>query len=348
MQSSCNATISRGTLSRRQRRDGESGFVLLAVICLTVLLLIALAIAAPKMAQSIQRDKDLEAIHRGEQYREAIALYYKKFGAYPTSVDQLLSTDNMRFLRRRYTDPLTGKDDWKPVYYGHAHVHPLGFFGKPLSVLGGIAASGGMYAITPVSTDANGNSTDSGGNSVAGTTAGNASGSSMFGTNSSSMGDGMFSSGQSGIGGGFGSPTSPTGAASPTSSGFGSSSGTSATTFGANGTGPIVGFTLPVNKPSLVDYMEQTRYNKWEFNYDPAADQMEQAVSLLGGGANLNNSSSATTANPFGGFDSNSTGSTNGATGTTNGNPGTNTGTSSPGSTTNPQSPNLFPNNPQQ
>jgi type II secretory pathway pseudopilin PulG len=362
-------------MSSSARHDGESGFVLLAAIVLLVLLLISLAIAAPKVAQSIQRDKELEAIHRGEQYRLAIKLYYQKFGAYPTSVKQLLNTNNLRFLRQEYTDPLTGKDDWKPVLFGQAHVRPLGFFGKPLSAVGGIAASGvmgggmtpGMYAIEPSSTDANGNPTDSNNgtssttesaaNNSAGTTAGS------FGSSNSSLGGGMFSSGQSGFGssfgsssGGFGStssgfgssasPSPTTGAGSTMGSGFG---GTSATTFGGNGVGPIVGFTLPIRKPSLIDYMEQTAYNKWEFNYDPAADMLQQAVSLLGGGATMNNSTSATTANSFG-FGSNS--SSNGAgsifgssnSGASNGNSGTQNGTNPP--TTNPQPQN--PDNPQQ
>jgi hypothetical protein len=46
-----------------------------------------------------------------------------------------------------------------------------------------------------------------------------------------------------------------------------------------------VGVTLPVNKASLVDYKLQTRYNKWEFNYDPMEDQMQQSAGLFGGGS---------------------------------------------------------------
>ncbi len=382
--------------SHNSRHDGESGFVLLAAIVLVVLLLISLAIAAPKVAQSLQRDKDLETIHRGEQYRRAIKLYYQKFGAYPTSVKQLLNTNNLRFLREEYTDPLTGKNDWKPILFGHAHVRPLGFFGKPLSAVGGIAASGvmgggmtpGMYAIEPSSTDANGNPTSgsSGSDNSTGNTdnangggfgSSNGSMGGGFGASSGSTGSGMFGNSQSGFGGSFGSSfgsggsgfgagndmfgasnsgigssTSGLGSTtSPTSgSSLGSGFGTSATTFGGSGTGPIVGFTLPVTRPSVIDYMEQTAYNKWEFNYDPAADMLQQATSLLGGGATMNNSSSATTANSFG-FGSNS--STNGSnslfgssnSGTSNAGATSNSGTQGSG-TTNPQSPT--PDSPQQ
>ncbi|HEX4064374.1 MAG TPA: type II secretion system protein, partial [Acidobacteriaceae bacterium] len=143
--------------SHRGDTDAESGYVLLAVIFLMVALLIALAIAAPKMAMSIQRDKEMETIHRGEQYRRALQLYYRQYGNYPTSIDQLLNTNNVRFLRKRYTDPMTGKDDWKPILFGQAHVRPLGFFGQPLTGVAGVGTtSASMYAATTSATDANG------------------------------------------------------------------------------------------------------------------------------------------------------------------------------------------------
>jgi hypothetical protein len=100
---------------------------------------------------------------------------------------------------------------------------------------------------------------------------------------------------------GMGSPTgSPTGM---------SGTGTSATTFG--GGGPIVGFTLPVDKASLVDYKLQTRYNKWEFNYDPTEDQAQALAGLSGG--------TPTGTNPTG----TTPGTTAPGTLTTNPNPGT-------------------------
>jgi type II secretory pathway pseudopilin PulG len=295
--------------------DAESGFVLLAVIFLTVVLLIALAVAAPKIALSIQRQKDIETVHRGEQYRRAIQLYYRQFGSYPTSVKQLLDTNNMRFLRRKYTDPLTGKDDWKPVYYGQAHVHPLGFFGQPLSATG-IAgasaimgsASSGMYAVSGTSTGGTSSSgfgsSDSSGFGSSDATATNdmgaaaspTSGSSMFGSSATSS---MFGSSSTGLGATAGT-TSPTGA----SSAFGGSSagsGTDATTF-TGSSRPIVGFSLPLNKASVVVFMKQTNYSHWEFNYDPIVDQL-QPPSLLGGsGVGAGNAATAD------GFDNNSNG----------------------------------------
>ncbi len=36
--------------------------------------------------------------------------YYKKFGRYPTRLEDLENTNNQRYLRKRYKDPITGKD----------------------------------------------------------------------------------------------------------------------------------------------------------------------------------------------------------------------------------------------
>jgi type II secretory pathway pseudopilin PulG len=274
--------------------DREAGYVLVAVIFMTMLVLISLAIAAPMMARSIQRDKELETIHRGQQYKRAIKLYYQKFGSYPTSIDQLVQTNQIRFLRKRYKDPLTGKDDWKPVLFGQAHVRPLGFFGQPLMVSAGMGGtSAGMYAVaTTTTTDANGvpvastdstggtDGTSTGSNGFPGNTQGGSSNSS--GSGSSNSISSMF--GQSGSGSGSGSSSSlgmGSSTNSPTGGNGTAGGGTSATTFG--GGGPIVGFTLPIDKPSLVLYKHQTRYNKWEFNYDPAEDQAQALAGLTNG-----------------------------------------------------------------
>lgn len=268
--------------------DSEQGYMLLAVVFLTLLVLISLAVAAPKIAMSIQRDKELETIHRGQQYRRAIKLYYQKFGRYPTSIDQLVETNQIRFLRKRYLDPLTGKDDWKPVLYGQAHVRPLGFFGQPLTLAAGLGMTGtSMYtAAATTTTDANGIPIASPDGSSSGGTDGSSTGSGqsspLNSQGGSSINSGAGSTGistmfpQSSSSGGIGSPTgSPTGiTGTPGSS-------TSATSFG--GAGPIVGFTLPVDKPSLVLFKQQKRYKQWEFNYDPAEDQAQALAGLTNG-----------------------------------------------------------------
>ncbi len=96
----------------------EEGYVILAAIFFMTLLVLSLTIAAPIVAKSIQRDRDVETFHRGMQYRRAIQLYYRKFHAYPPNMDALVNTNQIHFLRKKYADPITAKNDWKPVMFG--------------------------------------------------------------------------------------------------------------------------------------------------------------------------------------------------------------------------------------
>jgi len=313
---------------RNSSSHPESGYILLAVLFMVALILIALAVAAPKIASDIQRDRENDLYHRGEQYKRAIKLYYKKFGRYPSSIDQLENTNNMRFLRKRYVDPMTGKDDWKLIHFGEAHVQPLGLFGQPIggagtaaggSVLGGgtaagvsvpgggIAASGGMYAPTvgtPIAgstSSSSSSSTDSGTSTTSGT---DSSGSSASGTSGTGLGStpgfGSSSSfGGSSSGSSFGSSSSGSsfGGSSTGSSGFGSSNSSGSSAFGSSGSSfggaPIVGIASKSTKASIKEYKKQKHYNEWEFVYDPMEDLLS-SVSLFGGGTSNVNGTSGT------------------------------------------------------
>jgi len=129
-------------------RLSEEGYILAAVIIMLAVLMIFLAVAAPKVRKDIQRDQELEAMQRGKQYIRAVQLYYRKFRHYPPNVDALEDTNMQRFLRKRYLDPLTGKDDWTPVLLG-ANKAPLtmGYFGQPLTM--GAAVLTGSSTATP-------------------------------------------------------------------------------------------------------------------------------------------------------------------------------------------------------
>ena len=250
----------------------------MAVLFLVALVLLTLAIAAPKMAQSIQRDRELELIHRGEQYKRAIKLYYAKFHAYPSSIDQLVNTNQVRFLRKRYTDPMTGKDDWKIIHFGEAHVKTMGLFGQPIATAttagssvpgamgpGGLTGAGGTGGVGTIGT---------GMGSITSTTPG--------GTDGSGSSSGVGSSGSTG---GSSTDGSTTGGTSGPSSGGLSSGGLASGTGNTNptlGGGPMVGIAIPNTKASIKEYKQQKHYNEWEFVYDPAEDQL-QAGTLFGG-----------------------------------------------------------------
>lgn len=321
-----------------RRADSENGYLLIGVLFLVAVVLITLAVAAPKVASEIQRDKELELYHRGLQYQHAIRLYYKKFGSYPNNLEQLEKTNEIRFLRKRYKDPVTGKDEWRMIHFGEQKVKTTGLFGQPL-------AATGMNGLSSPGTNTGAGGTSS---SAFGSNSGSAFGSnsgSAFGSNSgSAFGSNSGSAFGSNSGSAFGSPVgttspigTPTGTASPTGTATGgagtdaSATGTAGATdpTAANGTGlagastsgissigngqtfgggGIVGVSSSSQKASIREYRKQKHYNEWEFVYDPASEinNVAGASQQVGGAANQNGTAGTGAFGSSGGFGSNS------------------------------------------
>jgi type II secretory pathway pseudopilin PulG len=108
----------------KSNRSGESGYVLLAVMLAVTLVLVALSIELPRIAQQIKREKEEELVHRGKDYATAVKRFvHKNGGRYPVSVEQLEDTNHIRFLRKKYKDPMTGESDWKMVHAGEAQIN---------------------------------------------------------------------------------------------------------------------------------------------------------------------------------------------------------------------------------
>jgi type II secretory pathway pseudopilin PulG len=127
---------------------GEAGFMLLTVVVMVALVLIALAVAAPVVARQLQRDREVESIHRANEYVRAIQLYQRKFpNQYPPSIKALEGTNNLRFLRHQYVDPLTGKADWRLIHQGEQKTKIHVFFGQELAGLSaGLGAAAGLQS----------------------------------------------------------------------------------------------------------------------------------------------------------------------------------------------------------
>lgn len=108
----------------KSNRCGESGYVLLAVMLAVTLILVAMSIELPRIAQQIKREREEELVHRGKDYATAVKRFvHKNGGRYPLSVEQLENTNHIRFLRKRYKDPITGEADWKMVHAGEAQIN---------------------------------------------------------------------------------------------------------------------------------------------------------------------------------------------------------------------------------
>ncbi|MGA3130524.1 MAG: hypothetical protein ABSD59_06970 [Terracidiphilus sp.] len=303
--------------TRRAIRSSEEGYILLFAIFLMALVVISLAIAAPKVAKSIQRDRDLETFHRGLQYRRAIQLYYRKFHAYPPNADALVKTNEIRFLRNKYIDPITGKADWKPVLFGQNKTPTaMGFFGQPLA--------GGATSIAGIG--------PSGGNGLGGSGGGSilpGGISQMFGSSSSSSTSGTSPTDTSGNPNAGPSSPGTNAPGTTTTGGLGSSTGSSTgsdqsgqngQTFGGAG---IIGFSPASTKKSILIYKKKDHYNEWEFTYDPIS---EMKTISGGNGAGIGQPASSTTTpvgtSPFANtFGSNNNTNTNSNNTGTNSNP---------------------------
>lgn len=101
----------------RRRRRNEGGFALLLVFALAAAAVVMLYLEMPRVAFEHQRDKEGLLVERGEQYVRGIQLFVTKFGKYPQTLDELETTNNQRFLRRRYKDPMTGSDEWRLIHW---------------------------------------------------------------------------------------------------------------------------------------------------------------------------------------------------------------------------------------
>jgi type II secretory pathway pseudopilin PulG len=241
---------SRGLKGRR--RQSQGGYILLTLLLVVALLAIFATAIEQSLTQQIKRDREEELIHRGVQYSRAVRHYYKKFGKYPTRIEDLESSNNLRFLRKRYKDPLnrdpkTGQErDFKLLHLGDVQMS----FGAGIQGGGGalnaLAAQGGM----------NGQSGQSLANGIAAAAAAAQPATPVnlnpSATDSSDAASGNGAAGQTGPG------------ASP-----GSSIG-SGPTFGG---GPIVGVASSSKDASIRSFNKKDHYNQWQFIYDPSSDR---------------------------------------------------------------------------
>jgi type II secretory pathway pseudopilin PulG len=245
-------------IRRTRPSKSEEGYILVVAIFMLALFTIALAVALPKISKEIQRDREIETMHRGKQYIRGVRMYYKKFGTYPTSIDALVKpTNNIRYMRKKYADPTTGKEDWKPVRLGQNKAPTvMGFFGQPLGGTGGCAP-----------------------NPLSGNTSQGALSSSGIGGSSNSSTSSSANCSPTGLSTSSNTSTSASGTTSTdpnaanTNTTTGSTTGLSGQTFGG---GPIIGFSPNSPKQSIMVYKKKNHYNEWEFVYDPIAEQLTQ------------------------------------------------------------------------
>ncbi len=116
---SVSATEKRSERRRSERRNSECGSALLIVFVFAAVLAIMLYRELPVTLFEAQRQKEELLVDRGHEYVRAVQLFYRRnHGQYPASIEQLEDTNRVRYLRRKYKDPFTGKDDWRLLHAG--------------------------------------------------------------------------------------------------------------------------------------------------------------------------------------------------------------------------------------
>ncbi len=253
----------RAVLRPRQR---ERGYVLLTLMLMVALLVVAAAAIVPTISFEIRRDREEELIHRGVQYSRAIRAYYKKFGRYPTRLEDLESANNLRFLRKRYKDPVTGQD-FKLLHFGEVKLSFTGGIGGgtiPGANAIGTPAAGGVNGpgALPQSSAFGGNS-----NSALGASSNGFGGNSNGGLGASS--NSQTNPGQQGTNSAPGSdPTQASSQVHAPGQGDESSSGQQLVAGG-----PIVGVVSTSKKESIREFNHKKKYEEWQFVYDPSSDR---------------------------------------------------------------------------
>lgn len=284
--------------------------MLITLILFVALLAISLTAMAPEMVQQMKRDREQELIHRGVQYSRAIQHFYKQYSRYPNTIDELRDSNDLHFLRKRYKDPITGKD-FKILHFGDVQMasgpglqgatsvanmaaggaagSQNGGFGQSIFNSSGFGNNSGLGGNSSGSSFGNSGSTFGGGNTFGGNSG------STFGSSGSSFGGGnTFGGGNGGFGGNSnnsifggqgnqnaGQPGSATG--NQTSDSNQQNSGQPGQpnqqgqrSSGSNnqtfGGGPIVGVVSTSKEKTIRVFNKKDKYNEWPFTYDPTMD----------------------------------------------------------------------------
>lgn len=218
--------------NRRQR-----GYILITLMLFVTLLAIGMIAVLPEIKHQIQRDREEEMIHRAVGYSRGVRRFYRKFGRYPTRMEELENTNNLRFIRKRYKDPITGKDfkilRMSDIHLNNGPVLPgqSGFVGAPG---GGIRQAGPGEGNLPQVTGLPGTPNPGGPKAQGGDDSGDSSGT-----------QGVKPNGPQ-----------PEEAAGPL--------------FGG---GPILGVSSTSKGTTIREFNNKNHYADWLFIYDPSTDR---------------------------------------------------------------------------
>jgi type II secretory pathway pseudopilin PulG len=105
------------------KRSQQSGFTYLMALLLVALTSAGTAAIAETWSHARQREKEAELLWIGNQFKQAIGLYYQRSPGtvkrYPEKLEDLLEDNRFltrqRYLRRIYANPMTRNREWEVV-----------------------------------------------------------------------------------------------------------------------------------------------------------------------------------------------------------------------------------------
>jgi type II secretory pathway pseudopilin PulG len=245
------------SVSMRQLRS-QRGYILLVLLLSVALLSIGFLAVVRNLEFQMRRDREEELIHRGVQYSRAVRHYFKKFGRYPTKIEDLENTNNIRFLRKRYKDPLnrdpkTGKEkDFKLL-----HLQDVQTSFSSGQIRGAVAASD-LASAEPAQSS---NEVQAG---APGALDGSVAAPSGPGPSAIAGQQGNPQTDQTGAGGSPGTPPAP----QPLVQQLGPNGAPQV--FGG---GAITGVASLSKEKTIRVFNKKDHYNQWQFVYDPTSDR---------------------------------------------------------------------------
>ncbi|HKQ86919.1 MAG TPA: hypothetical protein VJS43_09125 [Candidatus Acidoferrales bacterium] len=262
----------------RRRKRGESGYAYIMALFMVLTVIIGSQVVLRNMVTVSRSQREAEMIWRGNQYARAIKMYYRKTGHFPQSQDDLLTgVPDMHFLRSEVMkDPMNGQDGaWRFIYTNASYAIIGSVKYGSLQQMALMDMNGGQM---PAAQQSNGGSNGQMGleTSTAPATTTN--------SNSTNGGFSLPSMGAS----------SPAGRGGPTALGPLGQPVTGPTAVGPEPTGPVsgpvfggqlIGVGSTVDKTSVRVYKGGTKYNEWEFIWNPIEEQARAIQQGLGGAA---------------------------------------------------------------
>jgi len=272
-----------------KRKCAQSGYAYIMALFMVLAVIVGSQIALRNMVTVSRSQREAVAIWRGNQYARAIKMYFRKTGHFPQSEDDLVKgVPGVHFLRAEVMkDPMNTQDgEWRFIYTNASGAIIGSVKYGSLIQMAMMDMNGGKMP-SPQQQGTNGTllnpqSSNQPAAQSSSQGAANATGSSSTSTTSpSGPGTGGFSLGSIGPGAGNGTTSLLGASGNFTGSGPAGPQPTGPVTGTVFG-GQLIGVGSTVDHTSVRVYKGGTKYNEWEFIWNPIEEQAQAVQQGIG------------------------------------------------------------------